>query len=131
MGPAGGAEGSRWHRSPRPTVSPHDQLVVQRLGFDTRVTVLGHVQRGGTPSAFDRVLVGGRRSGRASRCARVWVGGVYVRAVLRCACGQPLTAAGPPWVKAQLPVFAELGLGSTRPHPAYVSLPVPPHGTRW
>ncbi|EHB08224.1 6-phosphofructokinase, liver type [Heterocephalus glaber] len=34
----------------------HEQLVVQRLGFDTRVTVLGHVQRGGTPSAFDRVL---------------------------------------------------------------------------
>ncbi|MGH0128306.1 UNVERIFIED_CONTAM: hypothetical protein FKN15_001280 [Acipenser sinensis] len=32
------------------------ELVVKRLGFDTRVTVLGHVQRGGTPSAFDRVL---------------------------------------------------------------------------
>ncbi|KAM4026281.1 ATP-dependent 6-phosphofructokinase, liver type isoform 5-T5 [Anomaloglossus baeobatrachus] len=32
------------------------ELVVRRLGFDTRVTVLGHVQRGGTPSAFDRVL---------------------------------------------------------------------------
>ncbi|NXU48741.1 PFKAP protein, partial [Turnix velox] len=32
-------------------------LVVQRLGFDTRVTILGHVQRGGTPSAFDRILV--------------------------------------------------------------------------
>ncbi|KAF7709732.1 ATP-dependent 6-phosphofructokinase, liver type [Silurus meridionalis] len=31
-------------------------LVVKRLGYDTRVTVLGHVQRGGTPSAFDRVL---------------------------------------------------------------------------
>uniref|UniRef100_A0A671QH34 ATP-dependent 6-phosphofructokinase n=1 Tax=Sinocyclocheilus anshuiensis TaxID=1608454 RepID=A0A671QH34_9TELE len=31
-------------------------LVVQRLGFDTRVTILGHVQRGGTPSAFDRLL---------------------------------------------------------------------------
>lgn len=27
-----------------------------RTGYDTRVTVLGHVQRGGTPSAFDRVL---------------------------------------------------------------------------
>ncbi len=27
-----------------------------RTGFDTRVTVLGHVQRGGTPSALDRVL---------------------------------------------------------------------------
>ncbi|CAM4521937.1 ATP-dependent 6-phosphofructokinase, platelet type isoform X3 [Caretta caretta] len=31
-------------------------LVVQQLGFDTRVTILGHVQRGGTPSAFDRIL---------------------------------------------------------------------------
>ncbi|XP_070794066.1 ATP-dependent 6-phosphofructokinase, muscle type [Pituophis catenifer annectens] len=31
-------------------------LVVKHLGFDTRVTILGHVQRGGTPSAFDRVL---------------------------------------------------------------------------
>ncbi len=27
-----------------------------RLGFELRVTTLGHVQRGGTPSAFDRVL---------------------------------------------------------------------------
>ncbi len=25
-------------------------------GFETRVTVLGHIQRGGTPTAFDRVL---------------------------------------------------------------------------
>ncbi|HEX9775036.1 MAG TPA: ATP-dependent 6-phosphofructokinase [Actinomycetota bacterium] len=27
-----------------------------RTGFDTRVTVLGHIQRGGTPTAYDRVL---------------------------------------------------------------------------
>jgi 6-phosphofructokinase 1 len=27
-----------------------------RTGFETRVTILGHVQRGGSPSAFDRVL---------------------------------------------------------------------------
>ncbi|MGE0794134.1 MAG: 6-phosphofructokinase [Acidimicrobiia bacterium] len=27
-----------------------------RTGFETRVTILGHVQRGGTPTAFDRVL---------------------------------------------------------------------------
>jgi 6-phosphofructokinase 1 len=27
-----------------------------RTGFDTRVVMLGHVQRGGTPTAFDRVL---------------------------------------------------------------------------
>ncbi|XP_028929847.1 ATP-dependent 6-phosphofructokinase, muscle type isoform X3 [Ornithorhynchus anatinus] len=36
-------------------------LVVKRLGYDTRVTILGHVQRGGTPSAFDRIL--GSRKG--------------------------------------------------------------------
>ena len=27
-----------------------------RTGFETRVVLLGHVQRGGTPSAYDRVL---------------------------------------------------------------------------
>ncbi|XP_070831497.1 ATP-dependent 6-phosphofructokinase, liver type isoform X2 [Chaetodon trifascialis] len=32
------------------------ELVIKRLGYDTRVTVLGHVQRGGIPSAFDRIL---------------------------------------------------------------------------
>jgi 6-phosphofructokinase 1 len=30
--------------------------IESRTGIDTRVTVLGHVQRGGTPSAYDRVL---------------------------------------------------------------------------
>jgi ATP-dependent phosphofructokinase / diphosphate-dependent phosphofructokinase len=28
----------------------------QRTGFETRVTILGHIQRGGSPTAFDRVL---------------------------------------------------------------------------
>ena len=28
----------------------------ERTGFETRVVLLGHVQRGGTPTAFDRVL---------------------------------------------------------------------------
>ncbi len=28
----------------------------QRTGFETRVVMLGHVQRGGTPTAYDRVL---------------------------------------------------------------------------
>merc|ERR1719495_2334906 len=32
------------------------KVVVDKLAQDTRVTVLGHVQRGGAPSAFDRVL---------------------------------------------------------------------------
>lgn len=30
--------------------------MVEELQMDTRITVLGHVQRGGAPSAFDRVL---------------------------------------------------------------------------
>lgn len=30
--------------------------IEKRTGFETRVTVLGHVQRGGTPTALDRVL---------------------------------------------------------------------------
>jgi 6-phosphofructokinase 1 len=30
--------------------------IERRTGFETRVTVLGHVQRGGSPSLFDRVL---------------------------------------------------------------------------
>jgi 6-phosphofructokinase 1 len=30
--------------------------IERRTGYETRVTILGHVQRGGTPVAFDRVL---------------------------------------------------------------------------
>src|SRR3954451_566468 len=30
--------------------------IEQRTGFETRVTTLGHVQRGGSPTAYDRVL---------------------------------------------------------------------------
>jgi 6-phosphofructokinase 1 len=30
--------------------------IEKRTGFETRTVVLGHIQRGGTPSAFDRVL---------------------------------------------------------------------------
>jgi phosphofructokinase-like protein len=32
------------------------QEIEARTGFETRVTILGHVQRGGTPTAYDRVL---------------------------------------------------------------------------
>jgi 6-phosphofructokinase 1 len=32
------------------------QAIEARTGFETRAIVLGHVQRGGTPTAFDRVL---------------------------------------------------------------------------
>ena len=31
-------------------------MLEEQLGEDTRITILGHVQRGGAPSAFDRYL---------------------------------------------------------------------------
>ena len=33
-----------------------EREISERTGYETRATVLGHVQRGGTPTAFDRVL---------------------------------------------------------------------------
>jgi phosphofructokinase-like protein len=33
-----------------------EREIEERTGFETRTTVLGHIQRGGTPTAFDRVL---------------------------------------------------------------------------
>jgi ATP-dependent phosphofructokinase / diphosphate-dependent phosphofructokinase len=33
-----------------------EREIEARTGFETRTTVLGHIQRGGTPTAFDRVL---------------------------------------------------------------------------
>jgi ATP-dependent phosphofructokinase / diphosphate-dependent phosphofructokinase len=33
-----------------------ERQIQERTGFEARVTILGHIQRGGTPTAFDRVL---------------------------------------------------------------------------
>jgi ATP-dependent phosphofructokinase / diphosphate-dependent phosphofructokinase len=33
-----------------------EQEIEKRTGYETRMTILGHVQRGGTPLAYDRVL---------------------------------------------------------------------------
>ena len=30
--------------------------IERRTGYESRMTILGHVQRGGTPTAYDRVL---------------------------------------------------------------------------
>ncbi len=50
------AEGAR-DRQGRPiTVTDLRVVLEERLGEDARVTILGHVQRGGPPSAFDRYL---------------------------------------------------------------------------
>ena len=40
------------------SASAHDiaGVITQKTGFETRVTVLGHIQRGGDPTAVDRIL---------------------------------------------------------------------------
>ncbi|CAI8026468.1 Pyrophosphate--fructose 6-phosphate 1-phosphotransferase [Geodia barretti] len=45
-------------------VSEEGEAVEEGTSYETRVTVLGHLQRGGTPTAFDRVL--GTRFGIAA-----------------------------------------------------------------
>jgi phosphofructokinase-like protein len=52
--------------------------VLEKLtGFETRVTVLGHLQRGGTPTAFDRVLAT-RLGAAAADLATAGDGGMMV-----------------------------------------------------
>jgi len=65
-------------------------------GFETRVTVLGHIQRGGTPTAFDRVLATRLGVGAAdfavegrSRVMAALRGDEVVAVPLEEACGEP------------------------------------------
>ncbi|CAB1353753.1 unnamed protein product, partial [Coregonus sp. 'balchen'] len=50
------AEGAQDRNQKPITCDQVKNLVSKKLCFDTRSTILGHVQRGGTPSAFDRIL---------------------------------------------------------------------------
>ncbi|XP_069969391.1 ATP-dependent 6-phosphofructokinase-like isoform X7 [Penaeus vannamei] len=50
------AEGAIDQQGEAITAEGVKKVIVDQLGFDTRITVLGHVQRGGSPSAFDRLL---------------------------------------------------------------------------
>jgi 6-phosphofructokinase 1 len=50
------AEGARDRYSQPIKADYVAQVLRERLGEDTRLTILGHVQRGGAPSAFDRNL---------------------------------------------------------------------------
>jgi 6-phosphofructokinase 1 len=47
------AEGARYNAV---RLAQHFEKNKERLGWDIRVTTLGHVQRGGAPGAFDRLL---------------------------------------------------------------------------
>ncbi|MDQ4078648.1 MAG: 6-phosphofructokinase [Chloroflexota bacterium] len=54
-----------------------DYLNEQRTGFDVRVTILGHVQRGGRPSGFDRLLAT-RFGNSAVKCLLAGEAGIMV-----------------------------------------------------
>lgn len=47
------AEGAKFRAS---DIAEHFRAHHERIGFDLRVTCLGHIQRGGSPGAFDRLL---------------------------------------------------------------------------
>ncbi len=44
-------------RHGKPISASYVKKVMENAGHDTRITILGHVQRGGTPSAIDRIAV--------------------------------------------------------------------------
>ncbi len=53
------------------------QTLKDRIGIETRVTVLGHLQRGGAPTGFDRILAS-RFGAAAADVLRAGKGGVMV-----------------------------------------------------
>ncbi|WP_420176279.1 6-phosphofructokinase [Luteococcus sp. OSA5] len=70
------AEGAR-DREGNPITSEYVRSTLEeRLGEDARVTILGHVQRGGTPSAYDR-------------WAPTWQGNAAVKELLRATPDSP------------------------------------------
>lgn len=61
------AEGARYNAE---GLARHFEKHRDRLGFELRVTILGHVQRGGAPTAFDRLLATRLGADAAERLAR-------------------------------------------------------------
>jgi 6-phosphofructokinase 1 len=70
-----------------------EQLDAMRLGFGFRVTILGHVQRGGRPSAWDRLLAARLGVAAVERLVR-GEGGAMVGLQARAVVGVPLEEAG-------------------------------------
>ena len=63
-----------------------------RTGLETRATVLGHIQRGGTPSAADRVLASRMgayavqllHQGQSGRCIGIMRGALVHYDIIEC-----------------------------------------------
>lgn len=61
------AEGAEWNAE-KLTAYFHEHR--KRLGFDLRMTILGHIQRGGNPGAYDRILASRLGVGATDALAR-------------------------------------------------------------
>jgi 6-phosphofructokinase 1 len=61
------AEGARYNAE---GLARYFEQQRERLGFELRVTILGHVQRGGAPGAFDRLLATRLGAGAVERLAQ-------------------------------------------------------------
>ena len=61
------AEGATYNAE---AMAAHFKTHQQKLGFSLRVTTLGHVQRGGNPGAFDRILATRLAGGATNALAR-------------------------------------------------------------
>ena len=82
------SEGSKY-----PAIALKEKLNAMKLDVDLRVTVLGHVQRGGSPSAFDRLLAARLGVNAVERLQR-GESGVMVGLRGREALATPLEEAG-------------------------------------
>jgi len=61
------AEGARYNAE---TLAAYFREHQARIGFDLRTTIIGHVQRGGEPTAFDRILASRLGAGAVAALAR-------------------------------------------------------------
>jgi 6-phosphofructokinase 1 len=61
------AEGARYNAA---SLAAYFREHKARLGFDLRTTILGHVQRGGSPTAYDRLLATRLGAGAVAALAR-------------------------------------------------------------
>jgi 6-phosphofructokinase 1 len=51
------AEGARDTKGNPITANEVKNTIEKELGYEVRITILGHIQRGGIPSAYDRIIV--------------------------------------------------------------------------
>ena len=83
------AEGAKWNATALANYVTNHR---DRIGFELRATILGHVQRGGGPGAFDRLLAS-RTAAAAVDLLAAGKSGVYSALVKGAISALPLERA--------------------------------------